>query len=245
MAVEITVIRNSAESGPGTLPRWIADQGADLRLVLADEGEPIPAAPDLDAVVLLGGGLMPDADETHPWLPDERTLIRDCVDQGVPLLGICLGGQLIAHTFAGQVRADHGTPEHGAVQLRLHPERAGDPLFGPLPEVVPGIEHHRDQITRAPDGAVLLASTQACPLQAFRVGDRAWALQWHPEAPGSRVAQWDPAEATAIGLDPDAVVAEAAALGPVLEETWSGMFASFIDLARRRHRSRDGGDSTP
>lgn len=243
MAVEITVVQNSAGSGPGTIPRWVDEQGAVLNLIRADQGDGLPTGSQvelLDAVVLLGGGLMPDADATHPWLPAERELIRACVAQGVPLLGICLGGQLIAHTFGGQVQADHGTPEHGAVRLRLLDARHDDPLFGSLPDSVPGIEHHRDQITAIPPEAVLLAATDACPRQAFRVGDLAWALQWHPEAPGTRVAEWDRSEAVALGLDPDQVIADAAAHTPELEKTWSALFAAFVGLAERRRAQRVG-----
>ncbi|YAL84495.1 type 1 glutamine amidotransferase [Dermacoccaceae bacterium W4C1] len=229
---QVLIVQNSAGSSPGRLPQWCADAGAEVTLVRAYDGQPVPREPQgHDAVVLLGGGLMPDADEDHPWLVDERALVRACVARSTPLLGICLGGQLMALTFGGQVRAAYGTPEHGLVDLSLRPDAAADPLLSALPDGAPAMEHHQDQITALPEQATWLASTEACPNQAFRIGDRAWGLQWHPEAEATRVESWDPAETRALGLDHDELVRIGREREQEVEHLWSAFFGRFLQLA--------------
>ncbi|WP_430783256.1 type 1 glutamine amidotransferase [Actinoplanes sp. G11-F43] len=196
----VLFVRNSAGSGPGRLPGWLAEEGLRTHVV---EGDRIPAAPGAyGGIVLLGGGFLPDADDDHPWLAAERELARACVAGGVPLLGVCLGAQLLAAALGGTVTGDHGEPERGACEVTLLPEAAGDPLFGALPGRFPVLQNHRDQITGLPAGAVRLAESPACPVQAFRAGARAWGVQFHPEAGTDRLAHWDEAALAGAGVDP-------------------------------------------
>jgi GMP synthase (glutamine-hydrolysing) len=228
----VLVVQNSPTSGPGLLPEWIEAAGATVRLIAAYDGVAVPTEPGgCGAVVLLGGGLMPDADLDHPWLPAERELVRSCRAFGVPVLGICLGGQLIAHTFGGDVRARQlDRAEAGVVQIDLRPEAADDPLLGGLDGPLPAVEHHEDAIVGLPPEAVWLASTPVCPLQAFRL-DTLWAVQFHPEAPASRVAQWDRVELVGQGYDPDALVAEAERHAEAMNQLWPQVISRFVALA--------------
>jgi GMP synthase-like glutamine amidotransferase len=172
----------------------------------------VPASPDgFDAVVLLGGGFLPDDDEHAPWLPAERALVRRAVAGGVPLLGICLGAQVLAVAAGGTVRGDHGRPERGSCRVALRDEAVDDPLFAGLPAEFRAIQNHRDQITGLPPGAVRLAESDACPVQALRVGERAWGVQFHPEAGADRLDRWDEAALADAGLDLRALRAEAEA----------------------------------
>jgi membrane dipeptidase len=146
------------------------------------------------------------------------------------VLGVCLGGQLIAHVSGGEVRASFGAPERGSVPIRTLPGADEDPVFGGLPEHFPAIEHHQDRITELPPGAVHLAASDACPLQAFRLGDTAWGLQFHPETPPERLRTWDAEELRAQGIDRDALVeaalaadAEAVPAARTLLERWLGV----------------------
>ncbi|MFB9837125.1 type 1 glutamine amidotransferase [Actinoallomurus acaciae] len=203
----ILVVRNAERSPIGRLlPWWEAD---GLHLVEVT-GDAVPAAPDgFDAVVLLGGGLLPDDDERAPWLAAERELTRSAVARGVPLLGICLGAQVLAAVAGGVVRGDHGRPERGSCRVSLLPEAKADPLFDGLPEQLCFIQNHRDQITELPPDAVHLAESDACPIQAFRVGERAWGVQFHPEAGADRLDRWDEAALADAGLDLRVLRAEA------------------------------------
>ena len=233
----VLVVQNDADSGPGRLPAWITAAGGRVHLVAAHDGVAVstdPAETGADAVVLLGGGLMPDTDLDHPFLPAERELVRACVRQRVPLLGICLGGQLMAYALGGEVRENHGTPERGVVALSLRPSTRQDPLFARLFDEVPVVQNHADAITALPDGATWLAATSACPYQAFRVGDRAWGVQFHPEADADRVASWDRSRLRARGLDPDVMAAQARRHALAMEQAWSAFVGRFVALAAQR-----------
>ncbi|GGB17067.1 aminotransferase [Flexivirga endophytica] len=232
-SVTLTVIRNDPDSGPGRILDWAASEGVEIDLIKADEGDQIPSAVDqLDAVVMLGGGFLPDVDEEKPWLPAERALVRDCIDRQVPVLGICLGAQLLAHVGGGRVEGDFGMPEKGVTELVPQPDAADDELFREFSAPTFGIESHRDQITALPDGARLLMSSERCRNQAFRLGDRAWATQWHPESSAERVGTWNDDKLRDLGFDAADVKRTAQQHGDELESTWRAFFGRFLDVVR-------------
>ncbi|WP_205860531.1 type 1 glutamine amidotransferase [Phycicoccus sp. HDW14] len=177
---------------------------------------------------------MPDEDHRAPWLPRERALAAACVDGGVPLLGLCLGGQLLAHVRGGTVVASSGRPEHGSVPIHRLPASDDDPLLGALPTTFPAVEHHRDEVTVLPPGAVHLATSATCPHQAFRVGECAWGLQFHPEAAADRLARWDPDRLAAEGFDLTALRKAAEAVEPASEAAARSLLRAFVAAVRAR-----------
>ncbi|WP_446664327.1 type 1 glutamine amidotransferase [Flexivirga sp. B27] len=231
--VTLTVIRNDSGSGPGRILDWAESEGVPVDLIKADEGDEIPSsADDLDAVIMLGGGFLPDADDEHPWLPAERALVRQCLDRQVPVLGICLGAQLLAHVGGGEVQGDYGMPEKGVTELTPQPDVADDVLFQEFSAPTVGIESHRDQITKLPDGARRLMSSVRCRNQAFRLGDRAWATQWHPESSAARVAKWEDGKLRDLGFDPAEIKQVAQEHDEQLETTWRAFFGRFLNVVR-------------
>lgn len=232
----ILVVRNAERSGLGRFRAWWDEEGLEI---VELPGAETPAAPDgFDAVALLGGGLMPDDDERAPWLPAERELARRAVAGRVPLLGICLGAQLLAVAAGGTVRAGHGRPERGSCRLSLRPGAGTDPLVAGLPAEFAAIENHRDQITALPPEAVWLARSEACPVQAFRVGDRAWGVQFHPEAGADRLDRWDEAALAGAGLDLRALRAEAERAEPESARHARRLAANFAGVVRAAARER-------
>lgn len=232
----VLVVRNAERSGLGRFLPWWKEMGLE---VVEVTGEAVPAAPDgFDAVVLLGGGFLPDDDEHAPWLPAERELTRRAVAGGVPLLGVCLGAQVLAAALGGVVRGDHGRPERGSCRIALLGQARTDPLFAGLPEEFRVIENHRDQVTGLPPGAVRLAESEACPVQAFRVGARAWGVQFHPEAGADRLEHWDEAALADAGLDLHALRAEAEQAEPESARHARRLAANFAGLVRKA-RSQD------
>lgn len=226
------IIENDPGSGPGRLLDWLEGRGFSPVVVRAWDGEPIPAGIDGHAaLILLGGGMLPDADDAKPWLKAERELLRTTTEHDrAPVLGICLGAQLIAHTFGGEVRGKYGLPEKGVTELKLLPGAEDDPLLTGLPSTVRAIESHQDQITRLPADAVLLMSSERCPHQMLRIG-RSWGVQFHPEVAAERVRRWNPETLRSWGFVPEEVVAGAERHEAELDQTWSTVFGRFLDLA--------------
>ncbi|MEU9731490.1 type 1 glutamine amidotransferase [Streptomyces sp. NPDC048002] len=240
----VLVVRNSPGSGIGRLRSWLHDEGLT---VVEREGADAPGTPaGYDGIVLLGGGFLPDDDIRHPWLPRERGLARRAVEDGTPLLGICLGAQLLAAVTGGTVEGGFGSPERGSCQVGLLPEADGDRLMRGLPSSFPVIQNHRDQITRLPEAAVRLAESDVCQVQAFRVGARAWGVQFHPEADAGRLARWDEAALAEEGLNRTALEAEARRAEPeavrAARRLTANLAAVIHDFAAVRPTAVDGRD---
>lgn len=193
MTARVLVIVNSASSGPRRLGAWLEERGIAIDAVVGAE-QALPSTLDGYAgLVLLGGGLMPDDDERAPWLAAERALATEAIARDLPTLGICLGGQLLAHVAGGQVKAKTGPIERGATPIRPTAEGRADAVFSALGDEAPMIENHQDMITRLPPQAVLMASSAAIENQAFRLGMKVRGVQFHPEASAADLARWDDA----------------------------------------------------
>ncbi|GGO51420.1 aminotransferase [Streptomyces daqingensis] len=233
--VRVLVVQNTPRGGPGRLGEWLAEHGLGLDVVHAYDGSPLP--PDLGghhALLFLGGGYMPDADERAPWLAPGRALVAEALRTGVPVLGVCLGAQLLAHVAGGTVQAEHGEPESGSTPVTLRAEAAGDPLFQGLPAELNAIEHRVDAITELPPGAVWLAQSERCPVQAFRTGDHAWGVQFHPEATPEHISQWDGEALRRQGFDQAELVRTAQLDEPASTAAWYELarrFAVFVESA--------------
>jgi GMP synthase-like glutamine amidotransferase len=231
-APTVLAVQNIPRGGPHRVGDWLAGAGVELHTAHAYAGDPVPERPDGHAAVLvLGGGFMPDDDARAPWLRPTRALVTAALDQGLPVLGICLGGQLLAQIAGGSVAAESGTPEIGPTTLRLRAEAATDPLFHGLPAEVTAIERHVDAVTALPPGAHWLAESDGCPHQAFRVGERAWGVQFHPEISAARVAGWD-AEVlrSRHGVDHAELCRRADAAEPRAEPVWATVTGRFAEL---------------
>jgi GMP synthase (glutamine-hydrolysing) len=231
----VLVVLNSPTSLMGRLEQWLPEAG--LEPVLTPGAELPENLDGFAGMVLLGGGFMPDDDLHHPFLARERRLTTEALDLGIPLLGLCLGGQLLAHVTGGGVTAQSGETERGMRALTVLPAAVDDPLFGDLPgapdEPLWMIENHEDSVTALPPSATLLVSSGECPIQAFRVGERAWGLQFHPEARPERVATWDEAALSEQGID-RAALAEAAMVRAAENEAQSrALIRAWTDVVHR------------
>jgi GMP synthase (glutamine-hydrolysing) len=147
---------------------------------------PRPLA-DYDAVISFGGGMQATEDERYPWLRTALDVLKDGLEREVPTLGLCLGGQILARAAGGAVGPAR-RPEAGFHQVQLTDAGRRDPLFAGLPRTLPVYQWHSYSFELPPD-AVALASSPVC-LQAFRVGERAWGLQWHPEVLADTALMW-------------------------------------------------------
>ncbi len=185
------VLQHVAYEGPGAIALAVSDAGGELWVVRVGAGEPVPApdtAPHMAGLVVMGGPM--GVHDGDAWLSDERDLLRSAVEAGVPVLGVCLGAQQLAAAL-GAAATPGPEPEVGVGEVHLTPEALHDPVFGRAPIPLPCVHWHGDTFS-LPQGAVRLAGNDANANQAFRVGARAYGLQFHVEVTAALVAHWGP-----------------------------------------------------
>jgi GMP synthase (glutamine-hydrolysing) len=196
-AARVLVVVHEDDSGLGRLDPYLRERLGPASIDDRHPGSGDELPTDLsghDAVVVLGGVMAAWEDDVAPWLPGTRALLAEAVDRGVPALGICLGFQLLAMATGGRAeRGTHGL-EIGYVEVDLLPAAADDALLGAVhAEAGPriGVAHwHQDTVTELPPGAVPLATGQRYARQAFRLGERAWGVQYHPEVTAADYESW-------------------------------------------------------
>ena len=148
----------------------------------------LPEPEQISALIVMGGAMGANDDVRLPFLSDLKSLIRTVVAARTPYLGICLGGQLLAAALGANV-ASHRWEELGTLNVFQTQDGKADRLFRNIPDLFSTFQWHHDSFD-IPGGGVLLASSTACPNQAFRVGDSAWGLQFHPEVTESIIRDW-------------------------------------------------------
>ena len=218
----VLVVQHEPGEGAGTLA---AHLGREVRLVRTFAGEPVPRSMEgARGLVVLGGGMGAYEQDRLPHLRDEIALLRAAVAGEKPVLGICLGSQLLAAALGGTV-APAGRQEIGWYRVKL--ADVSDPLFDGAPRDFVAFHWHGDSFT-LPDGAVPLASSTLTPLQAFRHGGRAWGVQFHLET-DAEVLQ---AMVATGGLadDGEFILAAAARELPRLRAIADGVFARWAAL---------------
>jgi GMP synthase (glutamine-hydrolysing) len=141
-----------------------------------------------DAVLVFGGAMHADQDEHHPWLSDETRWLQQLLERRTPVLGVCLGVQLLARAAGARVGRLDGEPEIGWHEVELTDEGAADPVLGALPRSFTAMQWHH-YTYEVPAGAVELARSAACT-QAFRLGEAVWGVQFHPEVTLAQVEGW-------------------------------------------------------
>jgi GMP synthase-like glutamine amidotransferase len=233
------VIESDPSDDARRLGEWLTEAGLELRVLRPYAGDPLPA--DLDghaALIVLGGEQSaypaPDGTPGAPWFPATEALLRKAVRHRVPTLGICLGAQLLATAHAGAVERSAAGPEIGPALVGKRDAADTDPLFKWVPLAPDVLQWHLDEITELPSGAVLLAASTRYPHQAFRMGERAWGLQFHIECDTAMIADWarGSAKLAELGLDPDDVVAACDAVMTDVEDVWQPFATRFAALAR-------------
>lgn len=235
--VRLLVVQNDPTDPVALLGEWWQEVGVEMDVVRADLGEPVPSTlPEgYDGLVLLGGEMAAWEDERAPWLPAERALVQHAVEDGTPLLGVCLGGQVMTLACGGVVdRAP--VAEVGIYEIDLLPPADDDPLFSVLPQGAPVAQYHQDAMLRAPEGAVVLASTEGCPIQAWRLGEHAYAVQFHPEVDAEILGSWfgdDPEPVEKCGTSVDAVMQVMSERADEMQKVWRPFAHAFADVVRR------------
>jgi len=177
--MNVLAVVHGASVPPGVFGEELERLGHDVDEWSLAWGTPPPRPVDeYGAVMIFGGSMHADQDDHHPWLRDENLFVQRLLDLRVPLLGVCLGAQLIAKAAHAPVRPMR-VPEVGWLDVELTPEAADDTIFSRLPARFKAFQWHFYEFG-VPAGAEELARSEACT-QAFRLGDMAWGVQFHPE----------------------------------------------------------------
>ncbi|MGO0123098.1 type 1 glutamine amidotransferase [Desulfothermobacter acidiphilus] len=184
------MVQHVACEGPGLLAEVLSSEGWELDIRVMDQpGATLPETiASYKALIVLGGPMGAYEEEAYPYLYKVQELIRNAISRRVPVLGICLGGQLIARALGAAVNPN-AVKEIGWYKIRLTEAGKKTPLFQNLPEEFWVFQWHGDTFD-LPEGAILLAKGDTCTNQAFVYRDCAWALQFHLEVTPAMVAHW-------------------------------------------------------
>lgn len=221
------LLQNDPRVPAGIYGRYLQEKEIPHRTLHLYDGDPLPALTATSAVIVLGGYMGVHDEADYPFLVPLKRFLADAVEADIPLLGICLGGQLLADVLGGEVRSQH-QGEKGLHAIHLSAAGQADPLFTGLPPTFTAFQWHNDSFG-VPPGALHLAASTGCPGQVFRLHN-AWGLQFHPEVDGDIVAAWS------AKVDPEGKYAAGFAVGEAAPRAMAGRilenFLGFSQIAK-------------
>ncbi len=232
------VLQHIAVEHPGVFRDYFAEEGVVWDAVELDEGDSIPSLDGYDILIAMGGPMDVWEEAAHPWLAAEKAAIRRWITMGRPFLGFCLGHQLLADAMGGSV-GSADTPEVGIMDVELTDDGLKDPIFAGISRYSSCMQWHSAAVLEPPQGAVVLARSAMCPVQAFRVGDAAYGLQFHIEVTDATVGEWGCVTAYAESLEATMgagalgrLEADMAAALPALNRSARTIYDNFMVLVR-------------
>ncbi len=231
----IACLHNLEDAFAGHAGDALRAAGVELLEVHLRAGEPLPDLDGIDGVLSLGGEQSVRNIDSDPMLTAEVAFMREAVERGIPVLGVCLGGQLLAHALGGRVvRLEQ--PIIRWFPVETLPEAAGDPVLGALPEGAMALHWNEDGI-EAPPGSVELLGRRHGTVEAFRYGETAWGVQFHPEAHEEALDNWYASgygELTAAGVTEEQARASDACHLPAQRALSDAIFGGFAKVVAAR-----------
>lgn len=235
----VLVLQHVPHETLGTLELALAESGLRWRYLELFQQVPreLPLA-EACGLIVLGGPMNVDQTETFPYLTREPTWIRQALDARLPVLGVCLGSQLLAKALGAEVRPNR-VKEIGWYPLELLPAAADDPLFAGFSAEQTVFQWHGDTFD-LPEGATHLARNTECENQAFRFGKSAWGLQFHIEVTGAMVHRWldEPENRREVEgldyIDPEEIRSRLFEALPRMDALGRDVLSRFAALCRER-----------
>jgi GMP synthase-like glutamine amidotransferase len=245
--MRIAILQHNEIEHAGILRDFMREAGIAFDVTALDEGEPPPDLDPYDALIVLGGSMGPLDYDDYPWLIDETAKIREAVvERALPTLGICLGHQLLAAALGGRL-GHMAQAEAGVVDIAYNEAGKRDPLFAGVADIAPSFQWHEWQVVELPPGALPLAGSPLCAVQAMRAGPRAWGVQFHIEIFDGTLDEWlaPPGHVedlqSILGPDARAIFeAQMAEHLPRLNADARRMFDNFIRLAQLPPEALEG-----
>jgi GMP synthase (glutamine-hydrolysing) len=202
------------------LEEWSLAWGMPLRRPLDAYG----------AVLVFGGAMHADQDERHPWLREENFFLQRLLNLRTPVLGVCLGAQLLARAAGAEVYPA-SRPEIGWTTVELTEEASDDPVFERLPRRFEAFQWHYYTFD-LPGGATEIARSPTCT-QAFRLGEFAWGIQFHAEVTESQIAEWITDESRDLPGSAEQMLAQTRERVGAWNELGRSLCSAFVGLAER------------
>ena len=231
----VAVLHNLEDAFTGHAGDALRAAGIELRECHLRDGQSLPDLDDVDGVLSLGGEQSVLDIDSDPMLTAEAAFLREAVERGVPVLGVCLGAQLLAHALGGRVvRLQRQLIEW--IPIEALPAAAGDPVVGSLPDGAMALHWNEDGI-EPPPGAVELLRRAGPTAEAFRIGDRAWGVQFHPEVHDEGLDGWYEAgygELTAAGVTEEQARAADTRHLPAQRALSDALFGGFAGVVAAR-----------
>ncbi len=186
--ISIHLLQHVPFEGPGAIGDWVNRRGGvSLSFTRLYKEQTFPQYNDLDLLIVMGGPMGVGDEERYKWLTAEKAFIKGAIDANLPIIGICLGAQLLCECLGGVVRRAI-YKEVGWFPVSLTPPAWEHPVFRVLPATFDALHWHGDTFS-IPNGAVHIASSKACPNQAFIWADRVIGLQFHIETTEASLAE--------------------------------------------------------
>jgi GMP synthase-like glutamine amidotransferase len=231
--MEVLAVIHGERVRAGVFGDVVKDRGHELDEWSHAWDKPLPRPLDsYGAVMVFGGAMHADQDDRHPWLREENAFLQRLLHQHIPVLGVCLGAQLIAKAAGAPVfRVDQ--PEVGWFEVEVNDDARDDPVFSRVPGRFEAFQWHYYSYG-IPAGGVELAASERCT-QAFRLGDNAWGIQFHAEVTAEQVRDWlehEVEDEDREHMPPDLLESTEARIGE-WNELGRNLCGAFVEAAER------------
>jgi GMP synthase-like glutamine amidotransferase len=222
----LLILEHEESEGPGIFQPLLQESGRSFKRIQLFKGAAVPGGENLQGVLIMGGPMNVYEESAYPFLAEEDRFIKQCLRNAIPVLGICLGAQLIAKAAGAKItRAP--AKELGWHEVSLTDAGMHDPLLGGCAKTFSVFQFHEDMFD-IPQSAVHIIEAPVCPHQGFRIGNNAYGLQFHLEATQEMIAEWVADQ----GADKTKIIEETGHNIILCQRHGRDFFTKFLSLCR-------------